>query len=129
MIFIGYLIGLSIGVHMLSLLVIPAIVLIYYFKQYPFSKKGFIIANLISVCFLALIYNIIIPQFVNFAGKFEIFFVNNLSLPFNSGTVFFFIITISIIIAGLIFSKKYNYPNVNTSILAITFLLIGYITV
>ena len=60
---------------MLSLLVIPAIVLIYYFKKFSFSFNGFIIANISAVLLLGFIYNIIIPQFVNLAGKFEIFFM------------------------------------------------------
>ncbi len=128
LIFIAYLIGLSIGVHLLSLLVIPAIVLTYYFKKYTFSKKGFIAANIVSIILLGLIYNFIIPQFVNIAGKLEIFFVNELSMPFNSGTIFFFLVTISSIVIGLWWSKKNNYPQLNTSILALTFLLIGYMS-
>ena len=128
LVFIAYLIGLSIGVHLLSLLVIPAIVLTYYFKKYDFSIQGFMIANIISIIMLGIIYNIIIPEFVNIAGKFEIFFVNEMSLPFNSGTIFFFITTISIIIAGLYYSRKHEYYNLNTSILAFTFLLIGYMS-
>ena len=128
LIFIAYLIGLSIGVHLLSLLVIPAIVLIYYFKKYTFSIKGFIVANILSVIILGLIYNVIIPQFVNIAGKFEIFFVNEMSLPFNSGTICFFLITIIGIICGLKYSQKNEYPNLNTGILAFTFLLIGYMS-
>ena len=128
LIFIAYLIGLSIGVHLLSLLVIPAIVLIYYFKKYNFSTKGFIIANIVGVALLVFIYEFIIPQFVNIAGKLEIFFVNQLSLPFNSGTIFFFLLTIIILIISLVLSKKHEYYNLNTSILAFTFLLIGYMS-
>ena len=128
LIFIAYLIGLSIGVHLLSLLVIPAIVLIYYFKKYNFSTKGFIIANIVGVALLGFIYEFIIPQFVNIAGKLEIFFVNQLSLPFNSGTIFFFLLTIIILIISLVLSKKHEYYNLNTSILAFTFLLIGYMS-
>ncbi|RPG60241.1 MAG: DUF2723 domain-containing protein [Flavobacteriales bacterium TMED191] len=128
LVFIAYLIGLSIGVHMLSLLVIPAIVLIYYFKNYSFNFKGFILANICAVILLGLIYNLIIPQFVNLAGKFEIFFINNLSLPFNSGTIFFFLITIGGIVYSLILSFRHKYFNLNTSILAFTFLLLGYMS-
>lgn len=128
LIFIAFLIGLSIGVHMLSLLVIPAIVLIYYFKKFSFSFNGFIIANISAVLLLGFIYNIIIPQFVNLAGKFEIFFINELSLPFNSGTILFFTIIISIIISALMLSKKYEQPHINTVVLAFTFLLIGYMS-
>ncbi len=128
LILISYLIGLSIGVHLLSLLAIPAMALIYYFKKYPFSIKGFIGANIIAVLLLGLIYEFIIPQFVNFSGKFEIFFVNELSLPFNSGTIFFFISTISIIAISLYLSNKHGHYNINTGVLSFTFLLIGYMS-
>jgi len=128
LIFIAYLIGLSIGVHMLSLLVIPAIVLIYYFKKFPFSWNSFFLANIVAVLILGLIYNIIIPEFVNMAGKLEIFFVNEWGLPFNSGTIFFFSVTTFIITTSLVLSKKYNYYTINTSTLAFTFLLIGYMS-
>ena len=128
LIFIAYLIGLSIGVHLLSLLVIPAIVLMYYFKKYNFTIKGFIIANICSVLLLGFIYNTLIPQFVNFAGKFEIFFINQLSLPFNSGTIFFFALTIGVIVYVIRYSQKHEYLLLNTVTLAFTFLLIGYMS-
>ncbi len=128
LVFISFLIGLSIGVHLLSLLVIPAIVLVYYFKKYNYSLQGFVLANITGIFLLGLIYQFIIPQFVNLAGKFEIFFVNNLTLPFNSGTIFFFLITIASIIIGLIKSKEYKLYNINTAILSITFLLLGYMS-
>ena len=128
LILIAYLIGLSIGVHLLSLLVIPSIVLIYYFTKYDFSKKSFIIANITGVILLGFIYEFIIPQFVNISGKIEIFFVNQLSLPFNSGTIFFFLIIVVFLVSALRISKKNQYYNFNTGILAFTFLLIGYMS-
>ena len=128
LIFIAYLIGLSIGVHLLSLLVIPAIVIIYYFKKIHTNGNytGFILANIIGILILGTIYNGIIPQFVNLAGKLEIFFVNSLSLPFNSGTIIYFIIVISSIITGLIISKKNKLYNTHTFIIAFAVFLIGY---
>jgi hypothetical protein len=128
LIFIAYLIGLSIGVHLLSLLVIPAIVLIYYFKRFHYKGNiaGFLAANAVAILLLGIIYNGIIPQFVNIAGKLEIFFVNSLSLPFNSGTIFYFTLVISSIICGLIISKKNKLYNTHTIILAFAVFLIGY---
>ena len=123
---IAYLIGLSIGVHMLNLLAIPAIVLIYYFKKHTPTFKGFVIANIVAVLILGFIYYFIIPQFVNLAGQFEIFFVNELSFPFNSGTIFFFIIVVISIVGGLYFASKKKLYNTHTIILAGTLLLIGY---
>ncbi len=135
LVFIAYLIGLSIGVHLLSLLVIPAIVIIYYFKKFLFTWKGFLLANISSIFILGTIYNIIIPQFVNLAGKFEIFFVNEIGLPFNSGTIFFFLITLATICFLLIQSKSWDFNifsfspyHINSITLAFTFLLIGYMS-
>ena len=77
-------------------------------KEFEFS-----FANFCGVILLALIYNLIIPQFVNLAGKFEIFFVNELSLPFNSGTIFFFLLIITSIVLGLIKTKKYTKKSIS----------------
>ena len=80
---IAYMMGLSIGVHLLNLLAIPAIVYVYYFKKYKFSTKGFITAGILSVLILFVIMYIIIPGIVQLAGKFELFFVNGIGLPLN----------------------------------------------
>ena len=123
---IAYIMGFSIGVHLLNLLAIPAIVYVYYFKKYKFSTKGFVIAGMISLLILALIMYVIIPGIVSFAGKFELFFVNSLGLPFNSGTVFYFLLLIGAIVGGLYFSRKKGKVVLNTAILALVFILIGY---
>ncbi|MFT7114172.1 MAG: hypothetical protein ACI8P7_000953 [Candidatus Azotimanducaceae bacterium] len=125
---IAYLMGLSVGVHMLNLLCIPAIGMIYYFKKHKPTPKGFILANLASVGVLALIFKIIIPQVVNLAGKLELFFVNKIGLPFNSGTIVYFLILIAGIILGLRYTRIKKKPLLNTGILAMTFILIGYAT-
>jgi len=87
-ILIAFLMGLSIGVHLLNLLTLPGIVLVYYFKKYPFSWKGFVISTGISFVLLGLMLYGIIPGVVKFASKFDLFFVNTLGLPVNSGMVF-----------------------------------------
>ncbi len=126
-ILISYLIGVSIGVHLLNLLAIPAIVYVYYFKKYDkVTKKGFIYAGLIGIGILALVMYIVIPQIVNLAGKFELFFVNDIGLPFNSGTIIYFVLLIGLIIYGLRYSRKHVKPVLNTIILALVFILIGY---
>ncbi|PKO97914.1 MAG: DUF2723 domain-containing protein, partial [Bacteroidetes bacterium HGW-Bacteroidetes-9] len=98
---IAFMIGLSIGVHLLNLLAIPAITLIYYFKKYKPTTKGVIAALLLSVVMLGLIMSFIIPWIVRLAGLFELFFVNTLGFPFNIGTVIYFILLISGIVWGL----------------------------
>ncbi len=128
-ILITFLIGISIGVHLLNLLAIPAMVYVFYFKKYPnTTKKGFIWAGILSVLLVAVIMYFIIPMIVSLAGKFEIFFVNSIGLPFNSGTIIYFIIIIGLIVWGLKYSKDKVKPLLNTIILSFLFLLIGYST-
>jgi hypothetical protein len=79
--------GLSIGVHLLNLLAIPAIVLVYYFRKFEFTWKGFIISMVSSVIILALLMYGIMPGVVKIASKFDLFFVNTMGLPINSGVV------------------------------------------
>ncbi len=123
---IAYIIGLSIGVHLLNLLAIPAIVYVYYFKKYKFSYKGFITAGILSILILAIIMYLMIPGIVELAGKFELFFVNSIGLPFNSGTIIYFLIIIALIVGGLYYSRKKGKVILNTAILALTLILIGY---
>jgi len=127
-IFIAYLVGLSIGVHLLNLLAIPAIVFVYYFKNYKPSTKGIITALGISVVMLGAILYGIIPQIVNQAALFERTFVNTIGLPFNSGTIFFFIILIGGIVFGLYYTQIKQLALWNTILLSFAFLLIGYST-
>ena len=94
LILISYLIGLSIGVHLLNLLVIPAIGFIIYFKKYKFSWKGFFIAGVSSVLILGFVQNLVIPKVVKFVSDYEVFFTNKMNLGFSTGTVVFFILLI-----------------------------------
>ena len=94
LILIAYLMGLSIGVHLLNLLTIPAIVLVYYFRKYPFSWKGVCVAFLASVAILAFILYGIIPGFPTVAGWFELLFVNGLGCPFNTGLAVYIVLTV-----------------------------------
>ncbi|MDL2315226.1 DUF2723 domain-containing protein [Bacteroidales bacterium OttesenSCG-928-C19] len=129
LILISFLIGLAIGVHLLNLLAIPAIVYVYYFKKYPkITKRGFLIAGAISIAILVGILYIIVPGIVVLVGGFEVFFVNSLSLPFNSGTLFFFLLLFACIVFGIVWSVKKNKQVLNASILALLFILIGYST-
>lgn len=97
LILIAYLMGLSIGVHLLNLLAIPAIVLVYYFRNYKVSTKGITIAMLVSVVMLAVVLYGIIPGFVEVASWFELLFVNTFGLPFNSGLFAYIVITVGVL--------------------------------
>ncbi|MBW6490778.1 MAG: DUF2723 domain-containing protein [Lentimicrobium sp.] len=125
-VFIAYLVGLSIGVHLLNLLAIPAIAYVYYFKKYQTTTKGIVLTGVISVFLLAFIMYIIIPWVVDLAAKFELLFVNSFGLPFNSGTIVYFVL----IIAGLVYGLRYTHRKgkliANTALLSLTFILIGY---
>src|SRR6056297_1376876 len=83
LILIAYLIGLSIGVHLLNLLAIPAIVLVFYFKKYTPTTKGTILALLTSFVILGFIMYVIIPGFVNLMAPVERMFVNGFGMPYN----------------------------------------------
>jgi hypothetical protein len=127
LIFIAFMVGLSIGVHLLNLLAIPAIAFVYYFRKYKNpNPKGFAITLIVSLLLLALIMNGIIPWIVLLAGKFELLFVNNLGLPFNSGTIFYFIVLIGGIYWGIRYTRKKQKPVYNAMIWGFTFILIGY---
>jgi len=123
---ITYLIGLSIGVHMLNLLAIPAVVYMYYFKKYKRSQKGFIITGIVSILILGFIFFGLIPQIVNWLGIVERTFVNTIGLPFNSGTIFFIAVLVGVIVYGLKLAKGAGRSIIHTAILGITFILIGY---
>ena len=110
-IFISYMIGLSIGVHLLNLLAIPAIGFVIYFKKYTFKWSSFFIAGILSLVVLVGIQNIIIPKIVSLADSFERFFVNDMDMPFNSGALGFLICLILFFCFSIVAttSKKNNH--------------------
>jgi hypothetical protein len=126
LILIAYLIGLSIGVHLLSLLTIPAMGMIYYFKKYKATLEGSLIAFFISVILLGLVQGVVIPGAVSLISSFEIFFVNTMGSSFNIGTIVYFLSIASIAIAGIYYSIKNKNEILKTSILSVIVLLIGY---
>lgn len=127
LVLIAFLIGLAIGVHLLNLLVIPATCMVYYYKKYPNpTRMGMLVTFVLSILILAFVMFLIIPQLVNIAGKFEIFFVNSFGLPFNTGTVIYFLLLIGLIVWGLWFTRRRGMAALNTVILSLTFILIGY---
>ena len=87
LILIAYLMGLSLGVHLLNLLVIPAITFIYYFRKFPFTWKGFALTTTVSLVILVLIMYGIIPGVLEVSSRFELLFVNSIGLPFHTGVL------------------------------------------
>lgn len=98
LILIAYIMGVSIAVHLLNLLCIPAIVLVYYYRKFSnISAKGSLVALLVSFGIIALLLFGIVPGFVKVAGWFELLCVNVLHMPYNTGVVIYFLLTMSII--------------------------------
>ncbi len=126
LILIAYMMGLSIGVHMLNLVTIPALGLIYYFKKYKPTRWGVIASLIISGAIVLFINDFIVPGLPTLAGNFEIFFVNTLGLPFGSGVIFFCLLIIGGLVYGIRYSQLKNKTVLNTFLLSTTFILIGY---
>jgi hypothetical protein len=127
-ILLAYIVGLSIGVHLLNLLTLPALGLIVYFKKYQPTTWGIIATLGISGFFVIFINNIIVPGLPTLAGNFEVFFVNNLGLPFGSGVIVFCLLIIGGLVFGIRYTQKKNLVTLNTLILSSTFILIGYLS-
>jgi hypothetical protein len=126
LILLAYMIGLSIGFHLLNLLTFPALGLIYYFKRHTPTRWGVIAALAVSGALLLLINEFIIPGLPGIAGSFEILFVNTFGLPFGSGALVFILLIFGALIYGIAFSQKRKMALLNTFLLSITFILIGY---
>jgi hypothetical protein len=126
-VFIAYVVGLSIGIHLLNLLTIPAIAIVYYFRRHKNIHVGSAIgAALIGVLILVFVQYGIRGYTVEIAAYFDLFFVNTLGLGFWSGAFFFFLIIVAILVAGLWLSIKYNKPLLNLAFLCVTFVYFGY---
>lgn len=127
LILIAYFIGISIGVHLLNLLCIPAIAYIYYFRKYPnTNRKGFIIAGIVGFAVLMFVQYGIIPGFVSIAAKFEKFFVNNMKMGFNSGLFVYVLFVAALVVGGIIYTRRKGLVNWNTAFVSLAVILIGY---
>ncbi|MBA7673620.1 hypothetical protein ES703_81823 [subsurface metagenome] len=126
LILIAYLMGLSIGFHLLNLLAIPAIVLVYYFRKYTVTTNGLIAALLISGIILGGVMYVIIPGVIWFAARFELLFVNVFGLGYNTGVLFYASLLIGSLIYGIIYTHKHKKVLANTIILVISVIILGY---
>ncbi|WP_284462034.1 DUF2723 domain-containing protein [Chryseobacterium sp.] len=125
-ILIFFLIGLSVGVHMMCMLSIPAICLVYYARNYTFTWKSFIIANLVTLGVLTIVFKIIFPLIMTMFGQLEIFFVNGLGLPFHSGTIAAFIIMAAMSFFLIKYARKTKKNIYQTIVLSVVYMIIGF---
>ncbi len=118
--------GLSVGVHMMCMLAIPAVCLIYYARNFTFSWKSFIYANLITLVILGIVFKGIFPFIMTVFGKLEIFAVNGIGLPFHSGTILAFILMIAVCYFALKYSKQAKNKIFQTAALSVVYMIIGF---
>ncbi len=124
---ISFVVGLSFGVHILSLLVIPAIVLLYIFKKYTIDTfVKFVMANVVSLVALIFVFKMLFPFTLRYFSALELFFVNSIGLPFNSGTIIAGLLLIALFVFGIRYTHQKNLVNANTALLSILFVMIGF---
>ncbi|WP_271855198.1 glycosyltransferase family 117 protein [Patiriisocius marinus] len=124
---ISFLVGLSFGVHFMGLLTIPAIGFLYFFKNTKkVTVKNFIIANFVTVAILLFIFKLLLPMTMRFFSASEIFFVNSIGLPFNSGTLIAGLMFIALFYFGLKYTRAKSYVKLNTLLLCVLFIFIGF---
>lgn len=126
---ISFLMGLSIGVHLLNLLAIPALVFMFYYKKREnghYSMWEYVKIFLVSVVILAVVLFGIIPYLPKIAAQFDLFFVNVLGLPFNSGAAFFMLVLLGLCFYGLFYTMKRQKVLANTVLLCATTIVIGF---
>ncbi len=127
LILIAYTMGLSIGVHLLNLVAIPAFALVYYYKRFTNYNVLGVLASLVAGgAIIILIMNGVIPGLPTLAGDLEIMFVNSFGMPFGSGIVFFIVVLIGGVVFGIYYTHQKEKVVFNTAMLSLAFILIGY---
>lgn len=127
LIVISFVVGLSFGVHILSLLVIPAISLLFFFKKYPtINIKTISIATIVSVLILAFIFKFLFPFTLKFFSESELFFINQVGLPYNSGSIIAGLALVGGFYYGLRYTQKNGKVVANTLLLSLLFIMIGF---
>lgn len=123
-VFLFFMMGLSIGVHLLNLLTIPAIVMIYYYRRYKPTVKGAIVAFLVGCIITGIVQVVIIQYSMKAAGMFDVFFVNSAGMPFFSGFAIYFLVLAALIGWALTFKEK----TLNKTKLVIWFALFFFVS-
>jgi hypothetical protein len=124
---IAYIMGLSIGIHLLNLLTIPAITMVYYLRRYkkPSVKSG-ILVFVLSIVLLGLVQYGIREYTIKFAAYFDLFFVNTLGLGFGSGALCLALLIIALLAGGIWYSIRHKKPALNLALVCLAFIYFGY---
>jgi len=124
---ICFLIGLTFGIQFMGFLAIPSIGLLYYFKKYKKTTvKNFLLANSIVLALLMLVYKFSLTYVLKLFGWSEVFFINSIGLPFNSGTIIMGLLFVAAFYFGLRYTRKNNFQTGNTIVLCLIFLVLGF---
>jgi hypothetical protein len=127
LILISFIVGLSFGIHYMGILTIPAIGMLWYFKHYKkITLLNFIVANVAVIAVLLFVFKLLLPYTLSIFGYLEVFFVNDIGLPFNSGTLIALLLIVGLFAFLISLSRKRNLPLLNTITLCIMFVLIGF---
>ena len=127
LILISFVVGLTFGVQFMGFLAIPSIGLLYYFKRYKTTTvKNFLIANILVIAVLMLVYKFSLTYVLKLFGWSEVFFINSIGLPFNSGTIIMGLLFAAAFYFGLRYTRKNNFRVANTMVLCALFLFLGF---
>ena len=126
LVLIAYLIGLSVCVHLLNLLTIPALAMVYYYRRYTPSAKGTAIAFIMGCVVLGFVQFGIIQYIPKIASGFDRMFTNDFGMPFDTGSIFFLVLFSALLVFALLYAKRKNMRTLHTSVLCIIFIIIGY---
>ncbi|MBT8222557.1 MAG: DUF2723 domain-containing protein, partial [Eudoraea sp.] len=127
LVLISFVIGLTFGVQFMGFLAIPSIGLLYYFKRYKETTvTNFLIANILVIVLLMLVYKFSLTYVLKFFGWGEVFFINSIGLPFNSGTIIIGLLFTAAFYFGLRYTRKNNFRIANTLVLCALFLFLGF---
>ncbi|MFK5972179.1 MAG: DUF2723 domain-containing protein [Flavobacteriaceae bacterium] len=127
LVLISFIVGLTFGIQFMGFLAIPSIGLLFYFKTYKTTTvKNFLLANIAVIALLMLVYKFSLTYVLQLFGWGEVFFINNIGLPFNSGSIIIGLFFVSAFYFGLNYTRKSNFYNANIIVLCLLFLFLGF---
>lgn len=123
---ISFMIGISVGIHLLNLLTIPALAMIYYFRRYEVTPMGTVIAFVLGCVALGLVQFGVIQGVTIIASGLDVFFTNSMNMPFDTGSIISILLIAGITAALIIYARKKGYYLLHTGMLCLVFVMIGF---